>query len=115
MNRDHGPNPGPYLEFQLLEESVVLLASIRAELDYLLSDQDAIIRSHVKRAFRHLDRSLVADSEIRQKWLKAFDEGETACEAGCGASALAWNMGLQSSFSQTTYRPCPRKYTGGRR
>ncbi len=80
MNRDRGPNPGPYLEFQLLEESVVLLASIRAELDHLLSDQDAIIRSHVKRAFRHLDRSLVADSEIRQKWLKAFDEGETACE-----------------------------------
>jgi len=75
-----GPNHEPYLDFQLLEERVVLLASIRSELDHLLADQNAIIRSHVKRAFQHLDRSLVADSEIRQKWLKAFEEGEPACE-----------------------------------
>ena len=66
----------------MLEERVVLLASIRSELDHLLVDQNAIIRSHVKRAFQHLDRSLVADSEIRQKWIKAFKEknGEIACE-----------------------------------
>jgi len=70
----------PYVDFQWLEERVVLLASIRSELDHLLVDQNAVIRSHVKRAFQHLDRSLVADSEIRQKWVKAFKEGETACE-----------------------------------
>jgi hypothetical protein len=75
-----GPSHQPGLEFQLLEERVVLLASIRSELDHLLADQNAIIRSHVKRAFQHLDRSLVADSELRQKWLRAFSEGETACE-----------------------------------
>lgn len=75
-----GPNHGPYLEFQMLEEGVVLLASIRSELEHLLADREAIIRSHVKRAFQHLDRSLVADGEIRQKWANAFKSGETACE-----------------------------------
>lgn len=70
----------PYVDFQQLEARVVMLASIRSELDHLLADQDAIIRSHVNCAFLHLDRSLVADSEIRQKWINAFKEGETACE-----------------------------------
>ena len=79
-SRDGGPIRQPYVDFQWLEERVVLLTSIRSELDHLLVDQNAIIRSHVKRAFQHLDRSLVADSEIRKKWVKAFREGEIACE-----------------------------------
>lgn len=79
-SRDSEPIRVPYVDFQRLEQRVVLLASIRSELDHLLVDQNAIIRSHVKRAFQHLDRSLVADREIRQKWIKAFEEGETACE-----------------------------------
>ena len=70
----------PYVDFNQLEARVVMLASIRSELDHLFVDQNAVIRSQVKCAFQHLDRSLVADSEIRQKWINAFKEGETACE-----------------------------------
>jgi hypothetical protein len=67
-------------DFQYLEACVVLLASIRSELDHLLADQDAIIRSHVNRAFRHLQRSLIADTEIQKKWQQAFSNDEYACE-----------------------------------
>lgn len=74
------PRPQLAQDFQSLEARVVLLASIRSELDHLLADQDAIIRSHVNRAFRHLDRTLIVDEEVRRKWLRAFEEGETACE-----------------------------------
>jgi hypothetical protein len=66
--------------FQYLEAYVVLLASVRSELDHVLADSDAIIRSHVNRAFLHLQRSLIADMEIQNKWMTAFQKGETACE-----------------------------------
>ena len=77
---DGQPPRQPYIDFQQLEARVVMLASIRSELDHLLVDHNAIIRRHVKCAFQHLDRSFVADGEIRQKWINAFREGETACE-----------------------------------
>lgn len=74
------PHPQLAQDFQSLEARVILLASIRSELDHLLMDQNAIIRSHVSRAFRHLDRSLIVDGDVREKWIRAFREGETACE-----------------------------------
>lgn len=77
---DSGPLSQPFSEFALLESKVVLLASIRSELGHLLADRNVIIRSLVKRAFHHLDYSLVADQEIRDKWLAAFNTHETACE-----------------------------------
>jgi hypothetical protein len=77
---DSGPVAQPFSEFSILEGKVVLLASIRSELCHLLANRNAIIRSHVKTAFQHLDYSLVADREFRDKWLTAFNIGETACE-----------------------------------
>jgi len=59
---------------------VVLLASVKAEFDHVLADHDAVIRSHVMRGFLHLQRSLIVDKELRDKWLAAFEAGETACE-----------------------------------
>jgi len=65
-----------------VQASVVMLASVRAELDHVLADQDQIIRNHVTRGFTHLQRTLVVDEEVRLKWLTAFDQGgELACEA----------------------------------
>ncbi len=57
-----------------------LLISFRAEFEYLLSDTELIARSLVVRALVHLQRSLVADSELAEKWQAAFTKGETACE-----------------------------------
>jgi len=45
-----------------------------------VNDAEAVGRSLVARAFAHLQRSIVADSVVQDRWKKAFDEGETACE-----------------------------------
>jgi hypothetical protein len=66
--------------FPQVQALVVLLASVRAELDHALADHDAVVRSHVQRAFLHLQRSLVVDESLRSKWLAAFAKDETACE-----------------------------------
>jgi hypothetical protein len=57
------------------------LASFRAEFEYLVADTEAVARSLVTRALIHLQRSIVADDTIRQRWLGAFNDRETACEA----------------------------------
>jgi hypothetical protein len=57
------------------------LASFRAEFEYLIADTDAIARSLVVRAFTHLQRSIVADDLVRERWERAFIAGETACES----------------------------------
>lgn len=60
--------------------ALTLLASFRAEFNYVVSDAEALGRSLVTRAFMHLQRSIVADATFRERWRKAFEEGETACE-----------------------------------
>jgi len=57
-----------------------VLASFRSEFDHLFMEHDSIIRSRVTRAFLHLQRSLVVDDTLREKWLAAFEDHETACE-----------------------------------
>jgi hypothetical protein len=66
---------------------VTSLASFRAEFEYLISDTESITRSLVARAFIHLQRSIVADELIREKWQRAFAARETVCE-GLGACHL---------------------------
>ena len=74
--------------YPAVQALVVLLGSIRSELDHLLADHDEIIRSHVVRAFRHLQRSLIVDDGLRANWLAAFDTGEIACEQLGGVHLL---------------------------
>jgi hypothetical protein len=77
--------------FPAVQAAVVMLASVRSELDQLLADHDEVIRSHVMRAFQHLQRSLVVDDALRTKWLNAFDTprtGETSCEQLGGVHLL---------------------------
>jgi hypothetical protein len=59
---------------------VTLLVSFRAEFEYHISDTSAVARRLSERAFTHLQRSIVVDSELRRKWNDAFEIGEPACE-----------------------------------
>jgi hypothetical protein len=68
----------------LREESawaaVVMLATLETEISFILSDVQQSIRARSERAFAHLQRSTVADSDVRKKWQTAFKDGEVACE-----------------------------------
>lgn len=56
------------------------LAAFRSEFDYIVSDNQAVVRRITERAFIHLQRSIVADLVVRDKWEKAFNEREDRCE-----------------------------------
>ncbi|ATB50373.1 hypothetical protein [Corallococcus macrosporus] len=62
----------------------LLLATVRAQVDYYLTDKQARARRAVERAFVHLQRSIVADGDFRKKWYEAFTvesrRSEDACE-----------------------------------
>lgn len=60
--------------------ALTALAGFRAEFEYQIADLDVVAQRRVARAFLHLQRSIVADAEVRAKWERAFQEGETACE-----------------------------------
>jgi hypothetical protein len=60
--------------------AITTLESFRIEFDHLLADIDELMHSLAVRAFMHLQRSIVADSFIRERWIAAFEAGETACE-----------------------------------
>ncbi len=60
--------------------ALVLLGAFETEMSFLLSDAQESIRAHSERAFAHLQRSIVADREFREKWKSVFKEGEVACE-----------------------------------
>ncbi len=56
------------------------LAAFCSEFSYLIADTQVIARRITERAFIHLQRSIVVDSEIRSKWITSFESGEPACE-----------------------------------
>lgn len=60
--------------------TLVLLAAFETEMSFLLSDVQESTRSRSERAFSHLQRSIIADEDLRAKWQKAFEHGEVACE-----------------------------------
>jgi hypothetical protein len=70
--------------FPAIAGALPMLASFRAEFEYLLTDTEMVARSLTIRAFTHLQRSIVADGVIQKRWKEAFDNGELACE-GLGA------------------------------
>jgi len=74
----------------LTKARVVALCSLKSEVDYLLSDTQQQIRSTVERSFLHLQRCLVADLDYKNKWGKAFENGEINCEK-LGAVHLLWH------------------------
>lgn len=63
------------------KSAIVMLLTLRAELDHLLSDQQEHIRSRAERAFLHLQRVLAVDPTARTQWSVALNgKGETGCE-----------------------------------
>lgn len=56
------------------------LSAFQSEFTYLIANTQFIARKITERAFVHLQRSIVADDEIRKKWKIAFNEHETKCE-----------------------------------
>lgn len=56
------------------------LASIESSVTFLLSDVKEQVRRNTELAFIHLQRSIMADPEIKVKWKDAFGAGEVACE-----------------------------------
>jgi len=57
------------------------LSAFCSEFTYLLTDTQAIARRITERAFIHLQRTLMVDSEVQRKWKQAFEEHtEPTCE-----------------------------------
>ncbi len=61
---------------------------LRLELNYYLADPHVVARRLIQRAFLHLQRSIVADPEIRSTWEDAFAAGEVELERLGGAHLL---------------------------
>lgn len=70
--------PGQSGVEQATLQLVFALRAVRAELDYLFSDNEIAARRIVERAFLHLQRSLTADDDVRRRWAAAC--GEVDCE-----------------------------------
>ena len=74
--------------FEEMRIRLALLASIGAELDYHLSDFTVVTLRKVRRAFLHLQRCIIADETLGERWRDAFNKNEPACEKLGGAHLL---------------------------
>lgn len=70
----------PALRQNCILSAVVTLSALEAEVSYLLFDRQSAIRLRAERAFEHLQRSIVVDESVRQRWEHAFESGEVECE-----------------------------------
>lgn len=75
-----------------LKARLAPLAAFRAELAYHLSDRTAHAHRLSERAFRHLQRTIVADPMTARSWADAFEKGEPACEKLGAAHLLAHGL-----------------------
>jgi hypothetical protein len=73
---------------EALLAAAVALSGFRAELQFQFSDRTALLLRTTERAFQHLQRSIVADHTIRDRWKEAFSDGEPSCEALGSVSLL---------------------------
>jgi hypothetical protein len=82
------PSPGGDLRLEQVHKAIVVLTDFEAELAYLLSDRQQLIRSRAELALAHLQRLLAVDDDLGKKWTKAFKQGETQCEKLGGLHCL---------------------------
>ncbi len=71
---------GPGAKKERVWAALVRLSAFETEMSFILSDVQEVIRARSERAFSHLQRQIVVDSEFREKWKAAFENGEVACE-----------------------------------
>jgi hypothetical protein len=60
--------------------AIVLLVAFEAEMSFVLTDSQEVLRVRSERAFAHLQRSIAVDDDLQDKWQQAFARGELACE-----------------------------------
>ena len=60
--------------------ALVGLAALEAEITFLLSGRDELIRIRSERAILHLQRSIAVDATIATAWKNALTTGGVACE-----------------------------------
>ena len=60
--------------------ALVQLVAFETEMSFILCDVQESICARSERAFSHLQRLIVVDSEFRKKWKEAFEKGEVHCE-----------------------------------
>ncbi len=77
-------------DFNRTRVLVLKLIALGAEVSHALHDRSEQIRLASELAFQHLQRLIVVDTELRQKWADAFKAGETHCEK-IGAAHLLWH------------------------
>jgi len=68
------------LQEERAQKVLLMLVAFEAEMSFLILDAEEVIRSRSDRAFEHLQRSIVVDVALREKWAAAFAEGEVTCE-----------------------------------
>lgn len=56
------------------------LQKLKSDFNYLTSDLEGTAVRLTTRAFLHLQRSIVADASVREKWKYALNQNEIACE-----------------------------------
>lgn len=56
------------------------LAAFQSEFNYIIADTQYVARRIIERAFIHLQRCIVVDDDVRNKWIMAFNAHETKCE-----------------------------------
>lgn len=80
------------------------LQKLRSDFNYLTSDLEGVAVRLTARAFVHLQRSIVADASVREKWKDALDHNELACEK-LGAVHLLqhgiWSFKVDSAGERT--------------
>lgn len=70
----------PDAKRERLKARLTMLSALEGEITFLLSDTQEQIHRRSELAFTHLQRSIVADPHIKNKWNTAFNDGELACE-----------------------------------
>lgn len=80
-NNNFNFNPHPNQTRGHVQFALTSLAAFQSEFSYIITDTQVVALRITERAFVHLQRSIVADDEIRRKWFSAFSEhGEPKCE-----------------------------------
>jgi len=77
--QDFNFNPESILVRGHVQFALTSLAAFQSEFSYIIADTQAVALRITERAFVHLQRSIIADDEMKKKWLHAF-EHETKCE-----------------------------------
>ena len=80
LDQANDGNQSPDSRLNNIRSGLVMIAAGEAEVSYLLRDRQAAILSRSERAFVHLQRLIMVDEDVKQKWITAFSAGEPQCE-----------------------------------